>query len=186
MNFKDIFPFVTFFLGVLLTPYIERRKEKGKIQSLKRNILVELEDELLTLERSIKIASRSIQKREHQSVDYQYISLGKRFNPILLEQHLKEVYSHFNQDTRTVLKNLLLLSEQIKENYVFVCENWKTDNLQCCTKEESMLFSMLSVYFVLNKLKNEADRFRLPDLSNQEIVEMAAAALQIPTPCKAS
>ncbi|UAK18643.1 hypothetical protein [Kluyvera sp. CRP] len=185
MDFKDILPFITFFLGIFLTPYIETRKEKAKIKSLKKNILIELEDERLLLERTIKITSDSIETRKKHHKKHKHISLGKRFTPILLSKYIDDVYSDFNQDTRKILKNILSLSDIIKEKYDFVCENWNSDNLECQVKEESMLYSMLSVYYALNQLKNEGDRFCLQDLSNDEVVERAAKALQIPTPFKA-
>ncbi|BCP69642.1 hypothetical protein R1N_18290 [Enterobacter asburiae] len=47
-----------------------------------------------------------------------------------------------------------------------------------------MLYSMLSLYYLLNKLKNERDRFSLPDIPNDEIVDRAAEALQVLRPLK--
>lgn len=184
MSFKDIFPFLTFFLGILLTGHVESRKEKTKMKSLKQNIIAELEDEFETIERSIKVTSESIKHRKMKPSNHKHISLGKRFNPILLEKNIYDVYSHFSRDTRIALKNCLLLIGQIKEKHDYVYDNWQIDNFECRAKEESMLFSMLSVYYVLNKLINEGDRFTLPELSNEEIVERAAAALQIPCPFK--
>lgn len=183
-TFKALLPFLTFILGVMLTPYVEGRKEKSKIATLKKNILTELEDELLTLEKSIKVTNDSIQKRKYQSSRFKHISLGKRFEPLLLKKNIGDVYSSFNKDTRIALKNILLLSDQIKLKYDSVVDNWKIDNHICQANEESMIFSMLSIYWVLNKLLNEGDRFHLPDLASDEFVEMAAKALQIPTPYK--
>ncbi|MBF4165659.1 hypothetical protein ISU94_08450 [Enterobacter hormaechei] len=182
MDFKDILPFFTFALGIYFTGHVEQRKEKARINSLKNNILIELDDELFTLERTIRLTNDSIEYRKRHPSKFQHISLGKRFNPILLEKNINDVYSHFNRDARIVLKNILELSIHIKENYDFVCENWRTDNIACQAKEESMLFSMLSIYYALNKLKNEGDRFTLPQLTNEEIVERAAKALGIPCP----
>ncbi|EMC1013084.1 hypothetical protein VBY78_000176 [Enterobacter bugandensis] len=184
MSFKDIFPFLTFILGIFFTGHIEGRKEKARIKTLKKNVLLELEDELSILERSIKVTSDSIDTRMMKPNNFQHISLGKRFNPILLEKNINDVYSHFNRDTRIALKNCLLLMNQIKEKYNYVYDNWKNDNIKCRTKEESMLYSMLSLYYLLNKLKNEKDRFTLPDISNDEIVDRAAEALQVLRPLK--
>ncbi|KAA5947438.1 hypothetical protein F1543_01750 [Enterobacter cloacae] len=184
MSFKDIFPFLTFILGIFFTGHIEGIKEKARIKTLKKNVLLELEDELCILERSIKVTSESIDTRRMKPNNFQHISLGKRFNPILLEKNINDVYSHFNRDTRVALKNCLLLMAQIKEKYDYVYDNWKTENIKCRIKEESMLFSMLSLYYLLNKLKNEKDRFTLPDIPNDEIVERAAEALQVLRPLK--
>ncbi|HHA2284412.1 TPA: hypothetical protein ACOEAZ_000456 [Enterobacter asburiae] len=184
MSFKDIFPFLTFILGIFFTGHIEGRKEKARIKTLKKNVLLELEDELSILERSIKVTSESIDTRMMKPNNFQHISLGKRFNPILLEKNINDVYSHFNRDTRIGLKNCLLLMNQIKEKYNYVYDNWKTDNIKCRAKEESMLYSMLSLYYLLNKLKNERDRFTLPDIPNDEIVDRAAEALQVLRPLK--
>jgi len=184
MNFKEFLPFLTFFLGILFTGHVESRKEMARIYSLKKNVLLELDDELTTLERSIKVTSDSIKYRKKKPSDYQHLSLGKRFNPILLENNINDIYSHFNRDTRIALKNCLLLTSQIKEKYDYVYDNWRTDNIQCRAKEESMLFSMLSLYYLLNQLKNEGDRFTLPQISNDEIVDRAAEALQVPRPFK--
>lgn len=184
MSFKDILPFLTFFLGIFFTGHVENRKEKTRIKTLKKNVLLELDDELSTLERSIKVTSESINERKMKPSNFQHISLGKRFHPILLEKNINDIYSHFNSDTRIALKNLLLLTSQIKEKYDYVYDNWRTDNIQCRAKEESMLFSMLSIYYILNKLKNEGERFTLPEISNDEVVDRAAEALQVLRPLK--
>lgn len=182
---KSLIPVATFFLGIILAPYVESRKEKEKIKTLKRSIFTELEDELSILERSIKITSESIKERKFKSKDFQHISLGKRFNPILLEKNIDNIYSHCNRDTRIAFKNILLLSNQIKLKYDYVSKTWNVDNNSCRAKEESMLFSMLSVYYVINKMIQEGERFKLANISNEEIVEIAANALQIPVPFKA-
>ncbi|EGL8658437.1 hypothetical protein IMC64_003535 [Escherichia coli] len=48
-----------------------------------------------------------------------------------------------------------------------------------------MLFSMLSVYYVINKILQERERFILANIPNEKIVEIAANALQVPVPFKA-
>ena len=173
---KSLIPFTTFLLGIILAPYVESRKEKEKIKALKKSIFTELEDELSILEKSIKTTSKSIKERTFKPKDFQYISLGKTFEPIILEN---------NRDTRIALKNVLLLSKQIKSKYDYVSENWKVDNYSCKAKEESMLFSMLSVYYVINKILQERERFILANIPNEKIVEIAANALQVPVPFKA-
>lgn len=59
---KSLIPFTTFLLGIILAPYVESRKEKEKIKTLKKSIFTELEDELSILEKSIKTTSKSIKK----------------------------------------------------------------------------------------------------------------------------
>lgn len=182
---KSLVPVVTFFLGIIFAPYVESRKEKEKIKTLKMSIFTELKDELSILERSIKLTSESIKKRKFKPKDFQHISLGKRFDPILLEKNIDNIYSHCNLDTRIAFKNILLLSNQIKLKYDHVSKTWNVDNDSCRANEESMLFSMLSVYYVINKMIQEGDRFTFPNIPNEEIVEIAANALQIPVPFKA-
>ncbi|EEW8161186.1 hypothetical protein FSF50_011605 [Escherichia coli] len=182
---KSLIPFTTFLLGIILAPYVESRKEKEKIKTLKKSIFTELEDELSILEKSIKTTSKSIKERTFKPKDFQYISLGKTFEPIILEKNIDNIYPYYNRDTRIALKNVLLLSKQIKSKYDYVSENWKVDNYSCKAKEESMLFSMLSVYYVINKILQERERFILANIPNEKIVEIAANALQVPVPFKA-
>ncbi|BCP69643.1 hypothetical protein [Enterobacter asburiae] len=118
MSFKDIFPFLTFILGIFFTGHIEGRKEKARIKTLKKNVLLELEDELSILERSIKVTSESIYTRMMKPNNFQHISLGKRFNPILLEKNINDVYSHFNRDTRIALKKLFTTNESNKRKNI--------------------------------------------------------------------
>ncbi|MXF06707.1 hypothetical protein [Escherichia coli] len=180
---NGLIPVATFLLGIMLTPYVESKKEKTKIKALKKSIFTELEDELSILENSIKNTSASIKERQFKPKDFQHLSLPKRFEPIILEKNINDIYSHYNRDTRIALKNILSMSKEIKTKYDFILENWKTDNNSCRNKEISMLYSMLGVYYIVNEIIQKGEqRFTLPTISNEEIVEKVANALQIPVP----
>lgn len=181
---KSLSPIFTFILGVLLIPYIESRKEKTKISAIIDGVKIELADEYNTLIDSIQTASASINTRRLKPKDFEHLQLGKKFNLLLLEDNLPIIYSSLNNEHRLAFKNIILLKNQIHEKFNVIMDNWRHDNFKCRASEESMLYSMLSLYYVISKIINEKERFKFPQISSEEIVARAAESLKIPQPMK--
>lgn len=179
---KSLTPIFTFFLGVLLIPYIESRKEKTKISAIIDGVKIELADEYSVLIDSIQTANTSINTRRLMPKNFEHIQLGKKFHLMLLEDNLPIIYSSLNNEYRLAFKNIILLQNQINIKFNFIVENWKIDNIKCRAAEESMLYSMLSLYYVISKIITEKERFKFPRIPNEEIVAHAAESLKIPQP----
>lgn len=181
---KSIMPILTFFLGVFFTPYIESIKEKSKTLKLIKGIKLELLDEYSILIDSIKTTQESIAARTYKPKDFQHLQLGRKFNALLLTDNLSKVYSSLNGEYRLAFKSIVLMQNQINEKHNDVLSYWRSNNFKCRAVEESMQYSMLSLYYVLSKINTEKENFRFPRLQNEDIVALAAESLKIPQPMK--
>jgi len=178
-NIKYFIPLITFIVGMLCTPFIESLKDRRTTNLHKKNIWIELSDELLNLEKSKKTTDSSITKRNRLSDGAVYLSLPAKIEFILLEENLKTVYAALTNEQRLTIKNVLNLKNSINENYDNVLSCYKTSNHSAKSAEKSMLYSKLSLYFLLTNLTNSGDNFIRPALSNDDLALKAAQSLNI-------
>lgn len=179
---KYLVPLVIFVLGFLATPYIELMKAKTKNRKIKESILIEIADEFEQLKRTIKVTDESIKERMYKPKDFVHLSLPSKLNLILLSKYLEEIYSDLHKDQRKAYKKLILMEESIVEKSSLIYETYRTDNWQCRAYEQSMLFSMLSAYYLMNFILESKDNFIFPTQTNEEIVKSAAKSLNIRYP----
>lgn len=119
---KTFFPLVTFILGIMVTPVVEAIKEKSKWRALRKNLILELEDELTELPRRLKTMSDTLEGL--QSLKDRSDQPGKLFKYIprktdvyFLKASTEAVFRTFNKNQRYAIKSLLTQIEAL-DNYV--------------------------------------------------------------------
>jgi hypothetical protein len=108
---KFLVPFATFALGVWATPLIEARKEKAKAKSLRKNLILELEDELNELpKRLIKMAStlKSLIRLKEGAPEIGGLSkyVPRSTSSYFLKSATETSFGLFNKDQRYAIKSL--------------------------------------------------------------------------------
>lgn len=179
---KNILPLVTFILGMAFTPFAESLKIRAKANSLNKTILNEINDEYFILQESIITLDKSIKERAYKPISFIHLSLPRSFNLIMLEKNLSEAYFVLNKEFRIGYKALLTLQGSIIGNREQIIENFKTDNSKCRALEKSMQFSMLSAYYIMNKMLTNEENFVFPTIDNVDIVKFAAESLKVAYP----
>lgn len=120
--FKFLVPIAIFLLGVWAAPLIEERKEKAKAKSVRKNLIVEIEDELNELPgRLVKMAD-TLQSLKNLKAGAPEIGKPCKYVPrstslYFLKSATEFSFGFFNKDQRYAIKSLFV---QIKclDDYV--------------------------------------------------------------------
>lgn len=179
---KSLMPIATFFLGILLTPFVEWMKSRSNIERQKQDVLIEIEDELETIKRSISVVDKSIKKRDMFADECTFLSIPAPVDMMVLRNNITSIYPHLTSDRRKAYKRILLLESEIQLRRNEVLDKYKTSNKSCLASERSMLFSMLSIYYLMNEIVYRKDNFRFPNKSNLQIAKDAADSLGVVCP----
>jgi hypothetical protein len=111
--FKFLIPAATFGLGVWATPLIEARKEQAKAKSVRKNLILEIEDELNELpKRLVKMADtlKSLINLKTRAPEigrpFKYVPRSK--NSYFLKSATESSFGLFNKDQRYAIKSLFV------------------------------------------------------------------------------
>ena len=111
--FKLLIPVVTFGLGVWVTPLIEARKEQAKAKSVRKNLILEIEDELNELpKRLVKMAdtlkSLISLKTGEPEIGRPCKYVPRPTNSYFLKSATEASFGLFNKDQRYAIKSLFV------------------------------------------------------------------------------
>jgi hypothetical protein len=119
---KTLFPLVTFVFGVMATPVVETIKEKSKWNALRKNLILELEDELSELPKRLEKMSATLdglQRIKDKSIQpgnlFKYIP--RKTEVYFLKASAEAIFRSLNKNQRYAVKSLLTQIEAL-ESYV--------------------------------------------------------------------
>lgn len=181
-DLKYLVPVATFALGVFATPYLEGLKLRFKVNQLKRDVSTELNEEFVALQKAIRTVDKSIKTRENSSPKFIHISLSAPNDFIILEKHFIDIYGHLTSPQRMAYKRIMALNKRINDKRDLVSEKFKEDNWECLAHERTMLYEMLSMYYIMSNLLQSKEHFSFPTKGNDDVVKDAATALNVNFP----
>lgn len=120
--FKLLIPVVTFGLGVWVTPLIEARKEQAKAKSVRKNLILEIEDELNELPKKLVKMADTLKSLISLKAGVPEIGSSFKYVPrpvssYFLKSATEASFGLFNKDQRYAIKSFFV---QIKalDDYV--------------------------------------------------------------------
>lgn len=154
----------------------------SKVKQLKLDVAAELSDEFESLKKAIVTTDKSIKIRKKESPRFVHLSLAAPIDFLILEKNIIEIYRHLKPSQRTAYKRILDVNRQINEKRALVLEKFNDDNWDCLRIERSMLYEMLSLYYILLNLIESKENFIFPSKGNDQAVRDAAKALNVDYP----
>lgn len=180
---KTLLPLLTFVLGVMGTPLVEAIKEKSKWKALRKNLMLELEDELTELPgrlRTMSVTLEGLQGIKDKSVQpgkpFKYIP--RKTDVYFLKASTEAVFRTFNKNQRYAVKSLFTQIDAL-ENYVAnmklvdVCEE-TTD--ECINDVKRYLFtgaSMVNTMRIIAKHPSAILSFNDTEIVNKVLSEIS-------------
>lgn len=180
--FKTIFPIITLFLGVYLAPWIESLKRSKEQERLFYSVIIELTDNLSSITNDIHEIYYSISTRMLKSDNFIHLSLPFEMEFTLLNKHLSDIYPILSRDQRRGMRVILAQEKTINEKRSDIIVKFKKSNNECLAIEQSLLHSYLCVYYILNGLVNQKERYQQGNEPTKEVVKKAAQALELSYP----
>lgn len=108
---KTLFPLVTFVLGIMVTPVVEAMKEKSKWKALRKNLILELEDELAELPDRLRTMSSTLEglkgfkdKSVQPGKPFKYIP--RKTEVYFLKASVEAIFRSLNKNQRYAVKSL--------------------------------------------------------------------------------
>ncbi|WP_208904910.1 hypothetical protein [Serratia plymuthica] len=179
---KAITPFLTFFIGILLIPYVEKVKKNLDISKTKEKIFLELSDVLDDLKNDIPYLYQSLLVRKGRPNEFTHINMPTPISLFILNAHLKDVYSTLTNEQRKACKLFTSLVDSINEKGSYITDNYIKNNDECYGKQCSMLYTMLSLFYLLHQYITLKDNFIRPVEPNHVIVSRASKIFNIEFP----
>ena len=180
---KTLLPLLTFVLGVMGTPLVEAIKEKSKWKALRKNLMLELEDELTELPGRLRTMSVTLEGL--QGIKDKSVQPGKPFKYIprktevyFLKASTEAVFRTFNKTQRYAVKSLFTQIDAL-DNYVAnmklvdVCEE-TTD--ECINDVKRYLFtgaSMVNTMRIIAKHPSAILSFNDTEIVNKVLSEIS-------------
>ncbi len=174
-----ILPIATLLLGVYLAPMIEKLKKDNENKRLFRSIQIELNDNLSSIVGDINDIYRSVCNRMLNSDDFIHLSLPLKMEFTLLNKNLSDVYAILTRDQRRGMRVLLAQEKIIEDKQNSIIEKFKKSNNECLAAEQSLLHSYLCVYYILNGLVNQCERYKHGNEPTAEVVKKTAKSLEL-------
>jgi hypothetical protein len=127
--FKFLAPFATFALGVWATPLIEARKEKAKAKSVRKNLILEIEDELNELPKRLIKMARTLKslirlKDGAPEIGGSFKYIPRSTSSYFLKSATETSFGLFNKYERYAIKSLFVQISAL-DDYVQAIKNTK-------------------------------------------------------------
>lgn len=180
--FKTILPIITLFLGIFLTPFIERLKRNKEQDRLFDSVKIELSDNLSSITNDIHEIYHSISTRILKSDGFVHLSLPLEMEFTLLNKHLSDIYPILSRDQRRGMRVILAQEKTINDKRDEIIDKFKKSNNECLAIEQTLLHSYFCVYYILNGLVNQKERYQQGKEPTKEVVKKAAQALELSYP----
>ncbi|EAR62309.1 hypothetical protein [Neptuniibacter caesariensis] len=120
LEVKAALPFVTFFLGVYLVPYIEKRKNKAKSQEIFENLKLELTDEIKILPDKLRNMASCLdnmnywEKNGEPKVDQPWYYVPREISCYFLKDTMNNSFQLLSEEQRYAAKSLQVQIEALK------------------------------------------------------------------------
>ena len=119
---KIIMPIVTLIIGIFIAPLVERLKEAEKSNAIKKNLKLEIKDELSCLGKYIQRMAESLQtlvtlkENNDLSTGSNIMYVPGKTSCYFLKHALEQSFHYFSTEQRTVLRSMQSLMDAINEN----------------------------------------------------------------------